>query len=90
MIPVVYEKRKTPRREIQRDVQAVTLHDSRPPIDCTLIDISQSGARLHVLDAGNLPSEFLLVLSEDVQRWCRIVRRMKSDIGVKFIRARRL
>jgi len=89
MSVVTYEKRKHTRREIKRTVQAVTVDDSRAPMDCTLIDISQSGARLNVPNAGELPSEFLLVISDDLQRWCRVVRRMRSDIGVKFIRTRR-
>jgi hypothetical protein len=86
---ITYEKRKHERKELKRVVQAVTVDDSRVPIECTLLDISQTGARLYVENAGELPSEFLLVLSDDVKRWCRTVRRMKTDVGVKFIRERR-
>jgi hypothetical protein len=86
---VVYDKRKHLRREISRPVKAVTIDDSRIATECRLIDVSQSGARLKVAASEELPSEFLLVLSEEVQRWCRVVRRVKSDVGVKFIRTRR-
>jgi len=89
MSVVTYEKRKHMRKVIRRAVQAVTVDDSRAPMECTMLDISQSGARLKIPNAGELPSEFLLVMSEDLQRWCRVVRRMKTDVGVKFIRTRR-
>ena len=59
-------------------------------MECTLLDVSQAGARLKVGVADELPSEFLLVLSDDVKRWCRVVRRIKGDVGVKFIAARRV
>ena len=86
---ITYERRKHPRRKLRRAVQVLTVIEARPPLDCMLIDISQSGARLDVPSAAELPSEFLLVLSEDVQRWCRVVRRTERDIGVKFIQTRR-
>ena len=83
---MVQEKRKTPRREIVRTVQAVTLNDSRPPVACTLLDISQSGARLSADDQGTLPNEFLLVIRDDLKKMCRVMRRSKTEIGVRFIK----
>lgn len=86
---IVYDKRKYTRRTLSRAVKAVTVEDSRIPVECTLLDVSEAGARLKVAASDELPSEFLLVLSDEVQRWCRVVRRMRSDVGVKFIRPRR-
>ena len=81
------DKRKKPRQAIRRIVQAVTVSDTRLAVDCTLLDISQSGARLYSTDAATLPREFILVLRDDIRKWCRVVRRAKNDIGVKFIEA---
>jgi hypothetical protein len=85
---MLQEKRRAPRREIQRSVQVVTLNDSRPPMSCTLLDISQSGARLYADDQGTLPNEFLLVLRDDLKKMCRVIRRSRTEIGVRFIESK--
>lgn len=79
------DKRRKPRQTIQRTVQAVTVNDTQLAVDCTLLDISQSGARLYSAGAATLPREFVLVLRDDIRKWCRVVRRAKNDIGVRFI-----
>lgn len=56
--------------------------------DCTMMDVSQTGARLSVegsLEGLDL-SEFFLLLSSTglAYRRCRIVRRVEGHIGVEF------
>jgi len=82
------EKRAKPRVTVNRSVQALSLNDSRPAVDCLLLDISQSGGRLWSADIGLLPDEFMLILSEDLTKWCRIVRRLKNEVGVRFVSQR--
>jgi hypothetical protein len=55
-------------------------------IDCTIRDLSRSGARLKVDGAFTLPEEFELRYGEpDVQRRsCRVVWKRAGDVGVVF------
>ncbi|HZP76623.1 MAG TPA: PilZ domain-containing protein [Pseudolabrys sp.] len=55
------------------------------PIACTLTDVSKSGARLSIDDPSALPEEFLLLLRDDLRRWCRVIWRSQTQIGVAFI-----
>src|ERR1700704_1000108 len=76
------ENRKYLRRDIELDVNIV-IGDSAP-IRCWLADISEGGARLATSQAGKLPDEFTLVLSNELQRRCRIVWRADEEVGVRF------
>ena len=84
------EQRKNPRREIRRSVRAVTVDESRASANCLLLDISESGARLHAGDGEALPDSFLLVLDKGIEKWCRVVRRTKTEVGVRFIKTQRI
>jgi len=77
------EKRTVPRRDIQRAAK-IELHDGTT-VDCTLADVSQTGARITVSDASTLPEEFTLVLRDDLRRRCRAIRRGDNSLGVKFV-----
>lgn len=57
--------------------------------DCRMNDVSQTGARLSVLDSieGLDLSEFFLLLSSTglAYRRCKLVRVMGDEIGVEFL-----
>jgi hypothetical protein len=55
---------------------------------CVLSDISDTGARIDVEDAANLPDRFMLLLSGtgSARRRCRIVWRAPAQVGVAFER----
>jgi PilZ domain-containing protein len=54
-------------------------------IDCTIRNISSSGARLLVASPVGIPDQFeLFILSEDSKRPCRVVWRSATQIGVAF------
>ncbi len=55
-------------------------------IQCELLDISLSGARLSC--TRELPDTFYLMLKPDLKRWCQVVWRHSSQVGVKFIEDR--
>jgi len=55
-------------------------------IQCELLDISLSGARLS--SKRDLPDTFYLMLKPDLKRWCEVVWRSASQVGVKFIEDR--
>ncbi len=56
--------------------------------DCTLSDISETGARIDVETAEELPDRFTLLLSGNgaPKRSCRVVWRQPTQIGVEFER----
>ena len=55
---------------------------------CRVLDISQSGAKLALEDVGELPKNFILMLSErgGPKRRCRLVWRTDDQMGVQFER----
>lgn len=59
----------------------------RPLVKCTVVDISQSGAKLTFDDVNSVPNTFDLLLSRyGQQRFsCQIVWRSSNSVGVQFI-----
>jgi hypothetical protein len=55
-------------------------------IDCTLRNLSATGAALDVTSPLGIPTEFVLVIGSD-QRPCRVVWRKEKRIGVTFAKA---
>jgi hypothetical protein len=54
-------------------------------IDCTLRDLSTTGAALEVFDQATIPAKFTLIVPEDgLKLPCRVVRRTEFRIGVAF------
>ncbi len=53
---------------------------------CTILDMSDSGARIEVSDAGAVPPKLRLAFSRDVRtgRPCEVVWQRGRTIGVKF------
>jgi hypothetical protein len=56
-------------------------------IECTLQDISQSGAKLSAHDLRAIPDTFVLMPSPGagVRRNCKVVRRAMGEVGVQFV-----
>lgn len=80
----ITDKRATPRREITRKVHMGT--GLGPSLECELKDISQTGARLRFNDPNCAPQEFLVRLNDGVVRWCQVMWRSKTEIGIRFIK----
>lgn len=80
------QRRKSARRQI--NIAAAILSESGGPVicQCTMIDISQGGAKLMLEDATPVPDTFLLVLSRGArtQRTCTVRWRGPGAIGVEF------
>jgi hypothetical protein len=59
-------------------------------IDCVVRDISATGAKLRVLDAGAVPERFELLLNATGEyRPAHVKWRRKGEIGVSFMPERR-
>ncbi len=65
---------------------AVLVLDGGHVQGCTLSDISDTGARIDIETAEELPDHFTLLLSGNgaPQRKCRVVWRQPTQIGVNF------
>ncbi len=64
----------------------IIVGDKAHKIDCTVRDLSETGARLVVPSSTfGIPAEFQLVIGDAPPRACRVVRRTMSDIGVQFL-----
>ena len=75
-------KRTAPR---QRVLKAGTIAFTGAGIDCTVRNLSETGAALEVASVVGIPTEFSLVISADsVNRKCRVVWRKLNRIGVAF------
>lgn len=85
------ENRRAPRK--RQALSALILwEDNRTGIPCTVVDMSVSGARLHLsrstrghIDPNDLPDAITLYVKTDrLSVQCAIVRRSDSDLGVRF------
>lgn len=79
------ERRKTPRRAINRVAQYYTGAGALPR-SCFITDVSDSGARLYC--EGGMPDSFILSVFNDdgeMRRDCRVVWRLGGELGVEFV-----
>jgi hypothetical protein len=78
------DKRRHRRAATAYPAAIVHLDDQSLQIECTVIDLSQRGARLS-LDLTDVPDEFrLLIATNGLSRRCRVVWRQGNEIGVAF------
>jgi hypothetical protein len=80
------EKRTSVRRDARYSVW-IAYGDDRSLVPCTLLDVSQSGARLMLPGNEDVPDKFVLLLSEHgrASRQCRVAWRRKDKVGVEFV-----
>ena len=77
------------RREVRRRLGIPSIAyvpTTRLRFSCTVVDLSQRGARVHCEDADSLPDVFVLYIdgAEAISRVCEVVRRSGSNLGVRF------
>ena len=79
--------RRSGRRQDLRYLARIESLADGGEVPCTLLDVSQSGARLMVRDPGVVPDEFLLRLAVGRQalRHCIVVWRDGATLGVRFV-----
>jgi methyl-accepting chemotaxis protein len=79
------ELRKKPRQPFHYTARILT-DENAPPLRCSIVDISESGARLALERDGELPESFTLLLTANrgPRRRCRIVWRTGLTLGVEF------
>lgn len=82
------ELRKKPRWQFHYWARIV-VEPNRPPLSCTISDISHTGARIALDNDEELPDRFILLLTKGggARRLCRVVWRAELTLGVEFIGA---
>lgn len=82
------ELRKTPRRQFHYSAR-ILVDPNRPPLSCTISDVSHHGARIALDHDEELPERFILFLTKTggARRLCRVIWRNELIYGVKFIGA---
>jgi hypothetical protein len=84
------ETRIAPRRRTLKSGK-VAYNDRHVTIDCTLRDMSPTGARLRVEGSVTAPDTFeLLIPLDGLEANCQVVWRSGCDLGVKFLAAPRI
>ena len=75
-------KRSAPRHRV---LKAGTIAFSGAGIDCTVRNLSETGAAFEVTSVVGIPTDFSLVIqSDNINRKCRVVWRKLNRIGVTF------
>ena len=76
------EHRVSPRHRV---LKAGTIEFGGGAIDCTVRNLSASGAALEVVSPLGIPDRFdLVIIAEQLHRPCRVVWRKERRIGVSF------
>jgi hypothetical protein len=88
---MAYGDRKSGRVDFERGIQVHIMGiDGTWRRDCTMVDVSQSGARLCIegsLEGMDLKEFFLLLSSTgSAYRRCRMVRVAGDQIGIEFLK----
>jgi PilZ domain len=78
------------RRSVREPVEIpawVDVGDGLQPRSCTILDVSEGGARIKLSSPNELPKEFWLVLTKDRtrRRHCRMVWHSDTLAGVKYL-----
>lgn len=80
----IRERRSAPRYTISKDSK-ILFRNRSCQMKCSVVELSNSGARLRPTDPALLPNEFDLVLSPGQQVKCEAVHRTGNEIGVRFL-----
>lgn len=75
-------QRIVPRRRI---FKAGSIESGGGVIDCTVRNLSETGAALEVLSPLYIPDRFTLAIrTDELKRACRVIWRKKNRIGIAF------
>ena len=78
------DKRGFPRKKTLR-VGTISYRNDSCTMDCTILDLSDDGAKLKPLDSVNLPESFRLRIAHGPIYDCKVVRRARDEVGVVFV-----
>ena len=61
----------------------IVISDKAPKIECTVRNVSETGAALQVSTTVGIPQNFIVIM-DGVRRHCRVQWRTDTKIGVMF------
>ena len=64
---------------------ALVFHGGKSSVECIVLDFSETGARLHLLETVWPPNDFILELADGRAFLCETVRQEATMIGVAFL-----
>jgi len=77
------------RRSLREDVRFpawIDIGNGAALRDCTVLDVSDDGARIAIAAPSELPRQFYLVLSKNgTRRRCRLVWRSAQEVGLAYL-----
>lgn len=77
------ENRVSQRRRTLKGARIV-INDGFSTIECTVRNLSESGALLKVASVIGIPDQFELVMSDGAKHACTVARRTATELGVAF------
>jgi hypothetical protein len=77
------EHRIAPRSRVLKSGRIV-LSEKAPKLDCTIRNISDTGACLQISSTYGIPADFDLLLSVSERKSCHVVWRTDTKLGVAF------
>jgi hypothetical protein len=79
------ELRKKPRRHFHYNAR-ILIDEKGTTVQCSISDISETGARVTLESDCPLPERFMLLLTQTgaARRRCRVVWRTGATIGIEF------
>ncbi len=82
------ERRRAPRQEIRWNGLIVDSAGS-PLGRCTVVNVSNTGAKIVLKEKIEVPDTFVLMLSHNggVRRYCDVAWRLEKSLGVRFVAA---
>lgn len=81
----VAERRRAPRKRTLKLKQGwIDCGATGPLIDCAVLDIFGTGAKVRVADSASCPSGFLLRVRFGRERACSVVWRAGTLLGLRF------
>jgi hypothetical protein len=84
---MIKEKRQARRQPLRYTAWVALTADQRH--GCVVSDVSDTGACIDVQDSTTIPDHFVLMLSSNgaARRFCRVMWRKPTQVGVKFERS---
>ncbi len=77
------ERRRAPRRRTLKGARIAL--DKNSVRNCTVRNLSATGARLEMPNTLGLPAEFAIAVSGEADRRCRIAWQSLGAVGVAFV-----
>jgi hypothetical protein len=83
--PMLFKRQKRAERRMKSDFPAQVMLGGFAKRDCKVVDISESGARIAISSAIELPRLFSIAF-ESTTRPCELAWRKGRMVGVKFVK----